>query len=233
MTINFALYPNNLTEDPNDYYAVVQHARIRANEDIADRIVAMGSTVTRSDILSVLNDRDEAVRAMLLDGDRVNTSLVSLYVTIKGVFDGPTAPFDPSRHQFSLVSVPTRGLTQWVQVNSRAQQVKADRPEPEPLRFIDVTSGEINSVLLPHSVANIQGRRLKFDFSDAEQGVFFVAADGTASRAPLVAKNSASELIFVTPLGLAAGNYALEVRAIMPDTTEIRVGRLPYTLTVS
>jgi len=233
MTIFFALYPNNLTQDPNDYYAVVQPAHIRSNKDIADRIVAMGSTVTRADILSVLNDRDEAVRAMLLDGDRVNTSLVSLYVTIKGVFDGPTAPFDSSCHQFALVSIPTRDLTQWVQVNSRAQQVSADRPEPEPLRFIDVATGEMDSVLTPNSVANIIGRRLKFDASDPQQGVFFVAADGAASPAPMIAKNSPSELIITTPAGLAAGNYTLEVRAILPGNTEMRTGQLPFTLTVS
>ncbi len=233
MPIYFALYPNNLTEDPGDYYAVVQPAQIRANQDIADRIVSMGSTVTRADILSVLNDRDEAVRAMLLDGDRVNTSLVSLYVTIKGVFDGPTAPFDPSRHQFNMVAIPTHDLTGWVLHNARAQQVEADRPEPEPLRFVDVPSGEINSVLQSGNVANLEGRRLKFDASDPQQGVFFIAADGTATRVEVVAKNNPTELIFVTPAGLTVGSYTLEVRAMLRDTTEIRTGRLVYTLTVS
>jgi hypothetical protein len=233
MPIYFALYPNNLTEDPGDYYAVVQSAQIRTNADIADRIISMGSTVTRADILSVLNDRDEAVRAMLLDGDRVNTSLVSLYVTIKGTFDGPMAPFDPSRHQFNIVSIPIHDLMAWVQNNARAQQVEADRPEPEPLRFVDAATGEINSVLQPNNVANLEGRRLKFDAGDPLQGVFFVAADGAASRVEIVAKNSPSELIFVTPVGLTAGNYTLEVRAMLRGTKEMRTGRLAYTLTVS
>jgi hypothetical protein len=54
MPIYFALYPNALTEDPDDYYAVVQPAQVRDKEDIADRIIEMGSTVTRADVLSVL-----------------------------------------------------------------------------------------------------------------------------------------------------------------------------------
>ena len=232
MPIYFALYPNHLTAEPDDYFAVVQPAQSRTNEDLADRVLAMGSTVTRADILSVLTTRDQAVRAMLLDGDRVNTSLASLYVTIKGTFAGPTAPFDPSRHQFSVIAIPARELTAWVQQNAAAQQVSADRPEPQPLRVQDVASGEVDSVLTANSVVNVAGRRLKFDASDLQQGVFFVAAAGAASRAVLVAKNSPTELIVVTP-ALAAGVYTLEVRAILPGTTGLRTGTLPYPLTVA
>jgi hypothetical protein len=232
MPIYFALYPNALTEEPDDYYAVVQPAQSRDIEDIADRIIEMGSTVTRADILSVLNDRDEAVRAMLLDGDRVNTPLVSLSVSIKGVFNGPHDSFDASRHQFKVSANPRRDLETWVQKNARSQKVEPDRPEPMPQRFIDVTSGELNSLITAGSVVNIEGRRLKFDADDPEQGVFFVADDGTASRAEKIARNTPSELIVVVPDDLPSGNYTLEVRSILPDVNEVRTGELPHTLSV-
>lgn len=232
MPIYFALYPNALTEDPDDYYAVVQPAQVRDKEDIADRIIEMGSTVTRADVLSVLNDRDEVVRAMLLDGDRVNTPLVSLSVSIKGVFNGPGDSFDPSRHQFNVIATPKRDLETWVQKNAQSQKVEADRPEPMPQRFIDITTGELNSLITAGSVVNIEGRRLKFDADDPEQGVFFVADDGTASRAEKIARNTPSELIVVVPDDLPSGNYTLEVRAILRGVSDVRTGELPHTLTV-
>ncbi len=232
MSVFFALYPNHLTTDPGDYYAVAQPARTRKNEDIADHIMEMGSTVTRADILSVLQDRDRAVRVMLLDGDRVTTSLVSLYVTIKGVFDGPTAPFDAGKHQFNLVATPVRDLMVWIQKNAIAEQVDAVTPEPEPLRFIDVATGEMNSVITSGSVVNVEGRRLKFDAADPVQGVFFTGDDNVAHKVDMVAKNMPTELIIVTPT-LPAGNYTLKVRAILPGTTQLRSGQLRHTLTVS
>jgi hypothetical protein len=192
----------------------------------------MGSTVTRADILSVLEDRDSAVRTMLLDGDRVKTSLVSLCVVIKGIFDGPKAPFDASKHQFNVTATPLRALVTWIQGQAAAEQVTTILPEPQPLRFTDVLSGEMDSVITPGSVGNLTGRRLKFDAGDPEQGVFFVAADNTAYKVETMVKNLPAESIFIIPT-LAAGNYTLEVRAILPGNTQLRAGQLRHVLTVS
>ncbi len=232
MAIRFALYPNHMTDDPGDHYAVARPAHTRTNDDITDRIVQMGSTVTRADILSVLQDRDSVVRTMLLDGDRVKTSLVSLCVVIKGVFDGPQSPFNASRHQFNVTATPIRSLVAWIQDRATAEQVAAVFREPQPLRFIDVLSGEIDSVITPGGVGNLTGRRLKFDAGDPEQGVFFTGDDNTAHRAETMVKNLPAESIFIIPT-LAAGNYTLEVRAILSNNTQVRSGALRHTLTVS
>ncbi len=232
MATRFSLFPNHMTSDPGDYYAVVQPARTRTNDDIADRIVQMGSTVTMADIASVLEDRDSVVRTMLLDGDRVKTSLVSLCVVIKGVFDGPQAPFDASKHQFNVTATPLRALIAWIQGRASAEQVTAVFPEPQLLRFTDVLSGEMDSVITPGSVGSLIGRLLKFDPGDPQQGVFFVAADGTDHKVETMVKNLPAESIFIMPT-LAAGNYGLEVRALLKGNTEIRAGALRHTLTVS
>ncbi len=232
MAIRFSLYPNHLTDDPGDHYAIVQPARTRTNDDIADRIVQKGSTVTMADIASVLEDRDSVVRTMLLDGDRVKTSLVSLCVVIKGIFDGPKAPFDASKHQFNVTATPLRGLVAWIQGRASAEQVTTVLPEPQPLRYTDVLSSEMDSVVTSGSVGNLTGRRLKFDPGDPEQGVFFIAADNTTHKVETMVKNLPAESIFIIPT-LAAGNYTLEVRAIQPGSTQLRSGQLRHILTVS
>ena len=58
----------------------------------------------------------------------------------------------------------------------------------------------------------LTGRRLKFDAEDEAQGVFFIANDGTTTRASLIMRNKPAELMFIVPAGLAVGEYTLEVR---------------------
>ena len=76
------------------------------------------------------------------------------------------------------------------------------------------------------------GHRLKFDASDTNQGIFFIASDGTATRVTVVGRNMPADLMFMVPDGLAAGEYTLEVRAAFA-TNDIRVGGLAVSLTVS
>ncbi|NJN98781.1 MAG: DUF4469 domain-containing protein [Anaerolineales bacterium] len=81
-------------------------------------------------------------------------------------------------------------------------------------------------------MAEINGYRLKFDEADPTQGIFFIAADGSASRASLMVKNSRRQLIFEAPAGLTAGDYTVEVRSSLGNG-HVRVGHLPATLTVA
>jgi hypothetical protein len=73
-------------------------------------------------------------------------------------------------------------------------------------------------------VFNLTGRRLKFDAGDPEQGVFFIADDGTAHQVEMMLKNLPTESIFIIPT-LPAGNYTLEVPAILPGNTQLRSGK--------
>ncbi len=79
-------------------------------------------------------------------------------------------------------------------------------------------------------MGEITGSRLSFDADDPAQGIFFVAeADGTTTRADVVAQNAPSRLLFQVPKALAAGDYRVEIRAVFGDET--RTGRLDAVLT--
>jgi hypothetical protein len=64
------------------------------------------------------------------------------------------------------------------------------------------------------------------------QGIFFVAADGTATRVASVAWNGVTKHIFLVP-ALTAGEYALQVRASFNSNGDVRVGELVDRLMVS
>ncbi len=87
-------------------------------------------------------------------------------------------------------------------------------------------------MLTPGGMGRLYGARLKFDPSDPRQGIFFIAADKTETRAGCAAENVPQQLIFLIP-PLLAGTYTLEVRNLAEDSLALRRGSLGYALTVT
>lgn len=233
MTINYVLFENTLTDDPSDYRAVVRPKSTAELEDVIERMVQHGSTVGKADILSVLEDYYSTVERMVLEGVNVNTPGANYRTSIRGVFEGLTDTFDPSRHQVRAVVNPGKRFRRAVE--KRAQPVKKEpvRPAPTPLEYIDLSSGARDSVVTPGGMGQVTGRRLKFDPADAEQGIFFVAEDGTETKVDLVGRNMPADLMFMVPESLTAGTYTLEVRAVLRNRDDLRVGALEDPLTVT
>ena len=233
MPINYTLFENNLTSDPTDYMAMVQPTGTAELEDVIERIIQQGSTVTRPDIVSVLEDFFTAIESMALEGMNVNTPSANYGASIKGIFDGQADGYDPSRHQISAKV--TAGKRYRRAIGDRAQAVKQEavKPKPNPLEYTDINSGERNSVLTPGGMGQLVGHRLKFAPADPEQGVFFMAPDGSSStRVDVVGKNKPGELMFMVPDSLAAGDYVLMIRAGFGED-DVRMGALEATLTVA
>jgi hypothetical protein len=110
---------------------------------------------------------------------------------------------------------------------------EAQVSEPNSTEYLDFASGTKNSTLTPGGPGQLTGHRLKFDTSDPQQGIFFVAGDSSETQVSVVMRNKPAELMFIVPESLAAGDYALEVRASMSDGGEVRSGALRHTLTVT
>jgi hypothetical protein len=89
------------------------------------------------------------------------------------------------------------------------------------------------NVNTPGGMGQIEGHRLKFDPTDAAQGIFFIAADGTETQVAIVGRNKPADLMFMVPDTLTAGEYTLEVRATIHGSTDVRTGALEAPLTVS
>lgn len=231
MAINYALHENHLTTDPNDYNARVISGQTADMKALIDRMVDRGSTVVRADILSVLEDFNAAVESLVLEGRNVTTPLCNFAATVKGVFNGITDTYDSSRHQVLPTVSPGQRLRNAVAQRATVAKIEALRATPAPQDYVDVATGERNSVLSTGGMGQLLGHRLKFDAAQPEQGVFFRAADGTETRVEMVGRNKPGDLMFMTPV-LAAGEYVLIVRAVFGET-DLREGELPHLLTVS
>ena len=235
MPIHYALFENNVSSDPNDYAAIVKPIDSVELDRVADRIIERGSTTTQADILAVLEDTIAACESMLLDGMRINLGgLVELFPRVKGIFDGATDTFDPSRHTLDVGANPGARVRNTVRHKGAVVKDEAIKPAPNPVEFRDVASDTTNDQITASNIGQLSGSRLKFDPEASDEGLYFVADAGGETKVPTVQKNKPSQLVFLVP-NLVDGTYHLEVRARMGSGTsarELRIGRLDSTLTV-
>lgn len=231
--IEYMIRKSTFSNLADAYVAKVCPGQPAGMEEILERIAEHDSTVSKPDALCVLEDFFLAVERLLLEGRNVNTPLASFRVGVKGLFAGPDDAFDPTRHR--IVPCVSAGPRLRQTVAERATPLKqetSDKRTPKPTGYVDVNTGARDSTLTPGGMGQVLGYRLSFDPADAQQGIFFRGADGSASRVEVVGRNKPSELLFTVPL-LAPGTYTLEVRAILNDNHEVRSGQLEAALIVA
>ena len=236
MPINYALFENNLTSDPNDYAAQVQITSSVDLEDLIRRMINQGSTVTEADIRAVLEDAIKACESLLLDGNRVNFGgLVELFPRLKGIFNGITDTYDSARHQIDVGANPGSRVRKPVRSNASINKVETIKPAPAPLEYVDLASGDTNGTLTAGTIGTINGHRLKFDPAATDEGIYLVRINGTGPpyiKIGMVQKNKPGQLVFLTNSTILAGDHYLEVRARIQGGAELRTGRLDAVLTI-
>ncbi len=232
MPIHYALFENNLTSDPDDYAAIVQSADSADLDAVARRMIERGSTTTRADIMAVLEDAIGACESVLLDGRRVNFGgLVELFPRVKGVFTGPTDTFDPTRHSLDVGANPGSRIRKTVRDDATTVKDEAVKPAPNPIEYRDIASDTTNDQLTSDNIGQLTGSRLKYDEVAADEGIYIIPTGGAEVKVTTVQKNKPSQLVFLVPT-LLPGTHNIEVRARMPGSTPLRIGRLDATLTV-
>jgi len=231
MAVHYTLHENHLLSDPGQRVARVRRHDPLGLEALADQIIQRGSTVSRADILSVLEDYHAAIENLLRLGMSINTPTANFRVGIQGIFEGDEDGFDPNRHRAMARVSAGRRLRRGLE---HCEVVKDEVPilMPKPLTYADIVSGTKNQVLTPGEGALLTGYRLRFEQGDPEQGIFLIAEDGTETLVERLIKVMPSEVSLIAP-ALSAGTYALEVRANVNGNGKILSGRLKTPLTVS
>ena len=231
MTITYALFENPLMNEENACRALV-HARGTAElGDVIERIVQQGSTVTRADIVSVLENYHHTIESLLLEGMNVKTPIANFRVGIRGIFAGHSDVFDHARHQVRASASPGRRLRAAVRKRARPVKQQPVTPAPNPQEYTDLNTGEINAIITPGGMGRLIGGRLKFDTTDPLQGIYIIGLWGER-RVDVVGHNWPGELMFLDPTGLPAGDCRLEVRSEFSEGS-IRTGDLNKLLRIA
>jgi len=233
MSIKYSIRKNHISTIPEQYYGRVHIGSSLNLENIVERMMSQGSTITKADILAVLENAIKATENILLEGNRVNFGdLVQLYPKMKGNFNSLLDTFDSKRHLIDVAANPGVKMRNTIKQNATPEKEMAFKPMPEVMDYYDLESDEHNGPITPGTTGSIQGHRLKYNSEISDEGIFLIAAtDSSETKITSVLKNLPKELIFQVPMSLTPGaSYSLEVRSRMQGGMELRSSSLEAEL---
>ncbi|MGL4982052.1 MAG: DUF4469 domain-containing protein [Treponemataceae bacterium] len=234
--LEYSLRKNLLDKKELSYMAQVSEDHSCSNEQLITLMANRGTTITRSDIVAVLQLYEEVLGELISSARPINTSIINTHYSIKGKFEGMDDSFDHSRHTIAMNVSLGVGLKDNLSL-IKTFKVQGSDTNPLITEVADITTHQIDSQLTKGGSINIIGRRLKFDESDIEQGIFLIAPDGSSIKCPHPAQNKPSQLIVNIPLSIDSGTYYIEVRTKLSTNSmprkNLKIGRFKEVLHIS
>jgi hypothetical protein len=231
MKIKYYLVDNPMTEDPDDCRAQVTSYESVSENDIFELMTRKGSGITTAEAKANYQEIIEAHEYFLKMGYGINTEFLKARPTIQGVFTDKNDSFNASRHQIKF-RVRFGKRYNETAANVKTELVEALKNVPLLIDFRDISSDTVNETLTPGGVGHLLGARMKYDETDEKQGIYFIAANSTATRVSKIITMKPSEIVFLIPQDLVAGEYTLEVRAVPKGNKEMKKGALEDKLVV-
>jgi hypothetical protein len=209
MSLKYSLVENLLTERPDDYSALVQTKGSLDKEALIRRILRRGTTLTRTDVLAVMNELEAVVEDVVQDGYNITYPLFNISFSISGVFEGAMDAFDGNRHKLNI------NLTKGLLLRNIEKQIKlvkteSHAPHPSIMEVKDCVSGLVNEILTAPGVVEVRGYNLKIEGDDPACGLWFVAENGVQTRAVTIIENKPSRIMAMIP-ALQPGKYQVKV----------------------
>ena len=207
--LKYSLNENLLTDRPDDYSAQTHASGSFDMEAIINRMLSRGTLVTRTDVVAVMNNFQEAVVDIVNEGGMINTPLFNTSFSISGVFESPLDSFDGNRHKLNI------NVTKGVLLRSAEKSVKFEKtgavtPTPQIQEVKDSISGTVNETLTPNGVVEVYGYNLKLAGDHPTCGLWFVASNGTEVRAEVIIENKPSKIIAMIP-NLPQGEWQIKI----------------------
>ena len=212
---NVKLRPNAFTPDNDrDQLADVDpNGASKHDEDVADAIIASGSEINRATIIDILSRRNKAVMDFVLNGSNYSNEVEQMTPRVNGVFEDINSQFDASVHKCVIdITAGSSLRSELANVSVKVIGVK-DSGGAVVGAVTNTVSGEKDGTIPIGDDVIIEGDKIKIqDEADAEQGVFFVDANGAEHKVTRkLTVNKPSQLIARVPSDVAEGSVSLVV----------------------
>jgi hypothetical protein len=211
------LYLNKMTDNPNDFTALVDTAGVtRQQQDIIDRIMAEGSEIQAATIKSILDRANSIKREFLLEGYAVNDDFIHLAPRVTGTWTG-TESFTEGKHKVTVDAVVSKTLHE--DLKQVGVEVLGVRDGGARIMLVtDVATQKTDGTVTPGDDILIAGNKIKVvglpqtDGSlEPGIGVFFVAANGSQIDATRISENAASRVVARVPSMLPGPSPRLRI----------------------
>jgi len=230
--VKYALKANTLGDDTKGCIAIVSAIGAANLNDVIGHMIAEGAGLTRPQAMAYFEKLTQSVEYFVGLGFSVSTPLFRTRTSISGTFAGKNDSFDASRHRVNVRTVSGVRLSK-LEKNLPTVKIKFNRLFPLPEILTDSSTDTENGRITSGGTAVLRGSLLKFNPKDAQQGIFFVAADNPAEeiRVEIYQTIRSNEITFQIP-ELQANEYTLVVKSDYYSWSSVRKGELDCTLSV-
>jgi len=202
---------NNLTEDPNDYTAVVSTSSSVGVKEIVDELVNEGMEIKRETVIDIVTRFNRKSAEMVVSGHNVNTGLVYMRPIITGVFYDKTWSAEKNPVYVTI----NQGVDLRAAIASTTVEILSIQPDPiEILSLTDKTTGKTDGTLTKGRNAELKGSYLKIVGENPDCGISFrntATQEITKLTVGDIVLNEPSRLLILVPASLVAGEYELSV----------------------
>ena len=202
---------NNLTEDPNDYTAVVSTSSSVGVKEIVDELVNEGMEIKRETVIDIVTRFNRKSAEMVVSGHNVNTGLVYMRPIITGVFYDKTWSAEKNPVYVTI----NQGVDLRAAIASTTVEILSIQPDPiEILSLTDKTTGKTDGTLTKGRNAELKGSYLKIVGENPDCGISFrntATQEITKLAVGDLVLNEPSRLLILVPASLVAGEYELSV----------------------
>ncbi|WP_028974640.1 DNA-binding domain-containing protein [Spirochaeta cellobiosiphila] len=208
--INYYLEPNNLqNKELKKYVARVIAKDSLSQEDILNIMASKNTTVSRQDIMVVLDLLTEVIKAELLVGNRINMDLFKASTSIGGGFPEENSEFDPDEHKVRVNLNPSKELKSYILKGASFQKCHPNQKYPKINLIYNFEANNYGPDYSPGQVIELQGR--SFDLSDDVQLVLTNETDGSYWDITKVLRRTPTIILCTLPQDLPLGNYHLSL----------------------
>jgi hypothetical protein len=228
MALKIAVLKNFLKTSTSPYVVRSDSSEVVEYDQFVELMAGGRTALSKIEILGAMQLYREELQKQLVAGRTVKTPTGSFYMSASGsmeTLDDSYLPNDQTNNHEVRLHHKTEGAFE-DSIRASLAIVREEKPKlgiPNPLEVL--AAGEDSGLIRSGGMVRIKGLRLRFDRKDATQGVFFADAAGVELRSsfyPLILPGS---VLASVPDTLAAGTYAVVVRAAV-NGKDITMGRI-------
>lgn len=211
-SINAALYPSNLQNQQDKYYARVVGSRTLSLDDIAQLSYERGGGNYKPDLIRFAVDQFfREVSRQIAAGNNVNTEWFKAQASVRGTFTGPHDTFDRERHSVNFNLEPGISMRQAADNADVVIRSNYKRRRQYIKSIYDHKSATTNTRLTPDKYITVHGCDIKIQGTADGNGLYFVNCQ-TSERitATDIPQNRPTMLLVQVPQ-LPDGQYYIEI----------------------